>query len=495
MIKYISIIISLLIKITVSDKLIFVSTHFRHGARAPMKVDSNYKDHIKEVWTNPGELTGVGQRMLYLLGMRNRNRYIETYNFLSDKYDSHELLVYSTAFNRTILSAYAQLQGLYPESYGLGEKLNEEQEAKAFPAVKCDYPKIEEELKKIKGYAMPNLMTMIPVRMINNNEKKMTLYDIGECGTIRDSIKEKNRNNIPILVKMQKEFNEKYGKILNDFYEKEETYDYIFMNRFCDAIVSGVTNGKDLTEFKKTNIDIDKMENYCHEVQKMNYQEHILGDDKHILAPLEASKMMREIIHYMKQRIDADINQENIEEKYLDYSRPKMLMISGHDSTISCHEMFIISSLGFPVSYFRGAQYGSQLALEISRRDASVDEIKKMTYKDYNLSYYFDDELVFNITVDEYIKKIEPKLWTDEQIDEFCGFNTDKNSENTEKIEKNEKKNKSNIAYLIVCIFLIILILVFLIVILILYCKLKQLRIIRPLKDIKEIQIVKPYRK
>ena len=127
MIKNILIIISLLIKITISDKIIFVSTHFRHGARAPMKVDSNYKDHIREVWTNPGELTGVGQRMLYLLGMRNRNRYIETYHFLSETFDSHELLVYSTAFNRTILSAYAQLQGLYPESYGLGEKLNEKQ--------------------------------------------------------------------------------------------------------------------------------------------------------------------------------------------------------------------------------------------------------------------------------------------------------------------------------------------------------------------------------
>jgi hypothetical protein len=433
-----------------------------------MKVDSNYKDHIREVWTNPGELTGVGQRMLYLLGMRNRNRYIETYHFLSDKFDSHELLVYSTAFNRTILSAYAQLQGLYPESYGLGEKLNEEQEAKAFPAVKCDYPKIEEELERIKGYAMPNLMTMIPVRMINDNEKKMTLYDIGECGKIRDSIKEKNRNNLPILVKMQKEFNEKYGKILNTFYEKEETYDYLFMNRFCDAVVSGVTNGRDLTEFKKTNIDIDKMEHYCHEVQKMNYQEHILGDDEHILAPLEASKMMREIIHYMKQRIDADINQEKIEDKYLDYSRPKMLMISGHDSTISCHEMFIISSLGFPVSYFRGAQYGSQLALEVSRRDASVDEIKKMTYKDYNLSYYFDDELVFNITVDEYIKKIEPKLWTDEQIDEFCGFNTDKNDENTEKIP--------NLTMYLFGIILIALVLILLITVCILYIKLKQLR-------------------
>ena len=448
--KYLLFLIStlILINITISDQLIYVSTHFRHGARAPMKVDSNYRDHIKEVWRNPGELTGVGQRMHYLLGMRNRNRYIGTYHFLSEKYDSHELLIYSTAFNRTILSAYAQLQGLYPESYGLGDKLSEIQEEKAIPAVKYNYPDIEEEMQRIKGYAMPNLMTMIPVRMINNNEKKITLYDIGECEKVRDSIKEKNRNNLPIMIKMRNEFNEKYGKILNTFYEKEETYDYNFMNRFCDAVVSGITDGRELTEFKKTKIDLDEIEEYCHEVQKIQYQEHILGDSEHILAPLEASKMMREIIHYMKQRINADINQEKIEEEYLDYSRPKMLMISGHDSTISCHEMFIITSLGYPVSYFRGATTASQLALEVSRRDASVDEIKKMSYKDYILSYYFNDELLFNITVDDFIKKIEPKLWTDEQIDEFCGFKTDKDN------EKSEKNGEKTIFYLYV--FLII---------------------------------------
>ena len=108
--------INILISFSKCDKLIFVATHFRHGARAPMNVDSEYKDHIKEKWLNPGELTGVGQRMHYLLGLRNRIRYITgNYTFLSKNFDSHEILIYSTPFNRSILSAYAQMQGLYPE--------------------------------------------------------------------------------------------------------------------------------------------------------------------------------------------------------------------------------------------------------------------------------------------------------------------------------------------------------------------------------------------
>ena len=76
--------------------------------------------------TNPGELTGIGERMHYLLGFRNRKRYIEEKQFLSEKYDPHEILIYSSYYNRTLVSAASQLQGFYPQNEGLGETLTEE---------------------------------------------------------------------------------------------------------------------------------------------------------------------------------------------------------------------------------------------------------------------------------------------------------------------------------------------------------------------------------
>jgi len=456
----ISKIIIIIIIITFSNcknKLIFVTTHFRHGARAPMKVDSDYKDHIKEKWLNPGELTAVGQRMHYILGLRNRIRYInDTYHFLSEKFDSHEILIYSTPFNRSILSAYAQMQGLYPESEKLGDVLSEEQENNSKPPMNIAYKTIDDEIKKIKGYAMPNLMTLIPVRMINNNEKKITLYDIDECEEKRDEVKEKNRKSIHLLKDMEQEFNEKYGKSLNEFYGQNETYDYYFMNRFCDAVVSGITDARNLTEFKKLKFDLNETKEYCYNVSMINYREYILGDKEHILAPLESSKMMREIIHYMKQRIDVDISQIKIEEEYLDYSKPKMLMISGHDSTISCHQVFILNSLGYDINkYFRFANYASQLALEVTRREATVDEIKKMTYSDYYVNYYFNDELIFNVSAKEFIDKIEPKLWTDDQIDTFCGFKKD--NKNNDNISDNNSMIQSLIWLLLITLVFIFL--------------------------------------
>ena len=64
---------------TQNDKLIFVMLHFRHGARAPTSIGETIIDKIGEYLENEGALTGVGERMHYLLGLRNRLRYIKDY--------------------------------------------------------------------------------------------------------------------------------------------------------------------------------------------------------------------------------------------------------------------------------------------------------------------------------------------------------------------------------------------------------------------------------
>ena len=93
--------------------------HFRHGARAPALINSNIDDNGEE-WLIPGELTAVGERMHYLLGLRNRIRYIDEKKFLSEKFNSNELEVISTNVERTIASLSSHLQGIYPQSKKLG---------------------------------------------------------------------------------------------------------------------------------------------------------------------------------------------------------------------------------------------------------------------------------------------------------------------------------------------------------------------------------------
>jgi hypothetical protein len=117
----IAVVFQLLVISISQNRLVFLYTHFRHGARAPMAIDSKFTDLVKEKWNNPGELTGIGQRMHYLLGLRNRIRYIKNETFLSEKFDPHEIAIFSSNLNRTMVSASSQLQGFFPQSSEKGD--------------------------------------------------------------------------------------------------------------------------------------------------------------------------------------------------------------------------------------------------------------------------------------------------------------------------------------------------------------------------------------
>ena len=93
----------------------------RHGARAPVEDRDLDKFSVAE-----GYLTPEGMRQRYLLGRRNRSRYIDKFNLLSVDFDPRELFMQSTNVYRTLQSGYSELMGLYPP--GSGEKLTANQE-------------------------------------------------------------------------------------------------------------------------------------------------------------------------------------------------------------------------------------------------------------------------------------------------------------------------------------------------------------------------------
>ena len=82
---------------------------FRHGARAPESLIFD-ADHY---WANgPGQLTPVGMRMHYVLGAAMRQKYPE----LLSKYDPEKVYVRSSDVDRTIMSAYAHMQGIFQQT-------------------------------------------------------------------------------------------------------------------------------------------------------------------------------------------------------------------------------------------------------------------------------------------------------------------------------------------------------------------------------------------
>ena len=403
-------------------------THFRHGARAP--IFGGNSDFMKEYWEYPGELTGVGERMHYLLGLRNRERYINEKKLLSEKYNSNELKVISTGIKRTIASALSQLQGLYPQKQRLGEILNESQLKFSNPPINIDNKIIQEEITELNDNALPETMTLIPLE-IRNISSFITFYNREKCkGAINASSTSINDNMDSLI----KEFNEKYAKYMNQFKGIPAQYKYNFtaIAHICDTYIACYADGRNMSDFKNTGIsstEMSNLDNFCKDVIRIYFLEFEIREDD--IYYLEGSKIMELLINHTKRSIDADINNNNS----LIY--PKMLMYSGHDTTVSKQQFFLMKAFGYNNSFYKFPTYTTQIAFEIIRKD---DNKEKRTYSDYFMNYYFNDELILNVTANEFIDKVEKHIWSDEKINSFCGYNLKSGSHNeTDKFNNDEK--------------------------------------------------------
>ena len=84
-------------------ELIFVYEHARHGARGPSasynSIFENGVDEYNVTWDFDGELTQIGKRQHYYLGVRNRIKYGHFINF--GEYNPMEIVIHATDYNRT----------------------------------------------------------------------------------------------------------------------------------------------------------------------------------------------------------------------------------------------------------------------------------------------------------------------------------------------------------------------------------------------------------
>ena len=88
----------------------------RHGSRRPLSKSSTTLDDTSET----SLLTPLGQKQHYELGQWLRARYINDFSDVLIEYDPNHVLVESTAYERTIVSANSLVLGLFPrESRGI----------------------------------------------------------------------------------------------------------------------------------------------------------------------------------------------------------------------------------------------------------------------------------------------------------------------------------------------------------------------------------------
>lgn len=174
-------------------------------------------------------------------------------------------------------------------------------------------------------------------------------------------------------------------------------------------------------------IDKNDLLTDCKNFLGLNFRDKLYGDDKREVILTEVSQLLREMLHYMKQRVDADIKGEKIEENAIDYSRPKMVIISGHDTTVAAQLLFILKFFNLDLGLYELPAYSAQVAFEVSRNE---NKTQNLSYSDYYVCFYYNDDLILNTTMDEFIKTVEKNIWSSKKINHFCHSTDDKNDLN-----------------------------------------------------------------
>ena len=419
------------------EELKFVFQMHRHGARAPFTGVKNERDCFNESWINDGEISEVGKRMHYLLGVRNRKRFMKNFTFLNENYDPHEILIYSTNVNRTIQSIYSQLQGLFP--FGTGRNIPEtlhdiniikpkhSNYSHIFQNVEEKYFKDENKL-----YAMPYKMNIVPIHLFYIPDHQVQLHDYKNCPGLKENyLKQLTGEKVK---EFRKKLEDEFSDVLKDIENTtNKTFldDYWVIYKYMDTFIVDETDGKEMKILKdKLKNNITKWEIYSNLSKEFLFMDYYnINFYDVMISQISMTNTMRVIIKYM----------DDIVNNKTDKSKVKYLIYSMHDTTFGAMEVFNNFAFNTSIEYANFAENGFYELYKINN-----------TFK---VRLIIKDKIRDDMNYNVFKKKVEDKLYSDEKIKEKCNWQID---------NKNSKANILKIT--IICLIALNMVLILLIV-------------------------------
>ena len=413
MIIMILFIFSLLISSIFSqDKLRWTFELISHGARTPhLGLDSNLKDFMNHTWIGQNELTGVGLRQSFLVGYRDRLRYINEKGLISEIYDPRDILVYASENNRTLMSASSLLHGLFLP--GTGPVINPNLVDRAVPPVDpATYEEEKKELDDANCTALPGQMNLVPVHIFFSHEY-FTQYETSKKCVGLKSYEEKNKKRKEVE-NFFEEITEKYGSNLNILFpnkNKNSLKDYEFVYTFFDTIISLYYDGAD--EFDKIlqifNVTEENLLKDSYKFIKLNTVGNGIGNDKEFIDYL-VSPLFDKLLHFMDYRIEKDIKGEI---NYKGYDLPKYFILSGVANSCGAFMSFMNQNFGTEIKY---ANFSTNIHLELFLEKNGGD----ITEDNYRIEYYYNDDFLLSMKYTEFKNVVKSKLIKHDDVVKFC---------------------------------------------------------------------------
>ena len=404
-----------ILSIISNRELIFVYEHVRHGARGPSSGFQSYfedgKDEYNVYWNTDGELSPIGKRQHYILGLRNKLKY---YDFMDGfkTYDPKAILIHATNYNRTHQSINMELKAMYEDA--IEPKLTE----------------AERDFKMINRKYIDENFNATLTRLIDrveDDDKKTTylspIYNIRSFGPNRiflvdhcTKLKQYRDETVGREVEaFYEEFRRDYSFHFQQFFPHPEYFtDYDKMKSITDHYICDYDNQKDLEHIRK-HFDLEEFYAFSRRFYGHFIFNYFVDG---YTAGLEETHLMQDLIGYMESRI-----------KYhpkITYYAPKMVMDCGHDTTVGPMARFMDSA--FNCGYHKFCDFACNIYIELYKEDDGT----------YTVDYYLDDERMFEkINFQEFKKKVESRYWNDTFSAQFCGTEEDTHVNQTNWAEEN----------------------------------------------------------
>jgi acid phosphatase len=403
--------LSLLITMMCSD-LRFVFEMYRHGARSAF-VDptKNNTDIFGQQWEGDGELTPIGMRMHYILGYRNRQRYA---GFLSSSYNPSEIYIMATDVNRTIMSAQSQLDGLYPPSSG--PEIPDNKTEIAVPPL--DVPNLANVTIDLKMDALKYRSQVVPMHIIPTDSREFYLHNPDHCPAVGTYINENLQKQV--VVDYMNQFKKNYSRSLIAAlgFNESQFDDFWFNDDLTDAFVAGYFEGKNYTSLEKAGINLEEFNVTSYLGEYVGMFEANFGDKEFFVGGMSMSPLHRSIIEWMDTRVDYDSRGLS----YATYKAPKLVMLSGHDSNLAAMQAYLRYVFPDLLDHFVYVPYASSLYYEFYRNSTASG----YDYSDYYIDVIFNNSTMFTINYDDFREAVLDKSYSQEFIDNFCGFDNNR---------------------------------------------------------------------
>ena len=363
------------------SNLIFVFNHMKHGASTPCYgLNDYYTDIFEQKWIGYCELTKKGFLQLFKLGKIFQQRYDNLLKIRKDP-DINKILSFASKESKTLMSSNALFYGMFINNN---------------TPIEEQYTIPTKNFKKTPDA----LSDLIPI---------FYFTDINNCKGWKNSVNKLNGNKIPEFNDFITKFIKKYENIF-ELLKEEETLSkqktwFDKINLVCSNYISNYYDDryKDIKVFKALEYTEDQFyELYytCHEFNLYKYIYIQYNAKAENIPPLILSELLNDMINYM----DLIISHPEREP-------PQFLSYMGHDSTISAMQVILNKLFNVP---FKLMNYGSNQIFLLFKNG-----------NNYEIKYFYNDELLLTINYDEFKKDILNLLKkNDKNLDNFCrGFN------------------------------------------------------------------------